>query len=75
VLKSLIAARGCGYWAERGAAKMQQLVAQQLQISRRQGCLLWFGLEEFDSTWLQYPVLVLSNQKVDHVEAPWRCAF
>ncbi len=36
--KSLIAARGCGYWAERGAAKMQQLVAQQLQISRRQGC-------------------------------------
>lgn len=25
----------CGYWAERGAAKMQQLVAQQLQISRR----------------------------------------
>eukprot|EP00438_Fugacium_kawagutii_P010055 Skav204550 [mRNA] locus=scaffold3346:126542:150103:- [translate_table: standard] len=25
----------CGYWAERGAAKMQQLVAKQLQISRR----------------------------------------
>lgn len=25
----------CGYWAERGAAKMQQLVARQLQISRR----------------------------------------
>ena len=28
---------GCGYWAERGAAKMQQLVARQLQISRRRG--------------------------------------
>lgn len=49
VLKSLIAARGCGYWAERGAAKMQQLVAQQLQISRRQGCdVVWIGGIRFD---------------------------
>lgn len=29
------AVTGRGYWAERGAAKMQQLVARQLQISRR----------------------------------------
>lgn len=49
VLKSSIAARGCGYWAERGAAKMQQLVAQQLQISRRQGCdVVWIGGIRFD---------------------------
>ena len=46
---TVIAARGCGYWAERGAAKMQQLVAQQLQISRRQGCdVVWIGGIRFD---------------------------
>ena len=45
--------------------------------ANQQKARVWcgFGLEEFDSTWLQYPVLVLGIQKVDHVEAPWRCAF
>ena len=43
--------------------------------ANQQKARVWCGLDWRNSIRPGYPVLVLGNQKVDHVEAPWRCAF